>query len=109
MSSREPLARLESLQGLTDAQSFILEAYFALRRTLAADAIGSVEIRAWLRAHYASIELPSEALVRTILGRVGVPRRGDGRPSNESRSADDASPLLPVRRESPRVRDSRRK
>lgn len=98
----------ELFDDLTPLQAKILAAYFALRATLAAESIGSIEIRQWLRREDAAMELPSESQVRTVLARAELRRRGDGRPSAGSRVAS-APPFLPVRREPPLNRESRRK
>jgi hypothetical protein len=95
---------------LTPLQAKILAAYFALRATSNAEAIGSVEIRQWLRSQDPDMELPSESLVRTILARAELRRRGDGRPTTDSRTEPEVSPFLPVRREPPLLnRESRRR
>lgn len=92
---------------LTSDQSEILEAYFALFREREPTSIGSGEILQWFRDHGRTT--PSESLVRTVLAAVGVPRRGGGRPSNESRTAPVAAPPLPVvRPQTPRSRKSPR-
>lgn len=92
---------------LTNDQSEILEAYFALFREREPTSIGSGEILQWFRDRGRTA--PSESLVRTVLAAVGVPRRGGGRPSNESRAASTAAPLLTtVRPQTPRGRKSPR-
>ena len=109
MAMRNRSATWSAVDGLAPQHARILEAYYALRNGLPADAVGSVEIIGWLREQYSHEERPSHSLVRTVLARAGVPRRGDGRPRSDSRPRDDASPFLPVRREAPRLRDSRRR
>ncbi|MDO9022849.1 MAG: hypothetical protein Q8S73_28770 [Deltaproteobacteria bacterium] len=92
---------------LTRDQSEILEAYFALFREREPTSIGSGEILQWFRDRRRTA--PSESLVRTVLAAVDVPRRGGGRPSNESRAAAPASPpLTTVRPQTPRGRKSPR-
>lgn len=92
---------------LTSDQSEILEAYFALFREREPTSIGSGEILQWFRDRQRTA--PSESLIRTVLAAVDVPRRGGGRPSNESRAATTASPpLTTVRPQTPRGRKSPR-
>lgn len=88
---------------LTDDQAEILESYFALFRERDPATIGSGEVVRWFRER--GRNPPSESLVRTVLAAVDLPRRGGGRPSNDSRTAATASPLLPlVRQQIPRSR-----
>ena len=68
---------------LTDDHAEILEAYFALFRARDPATIGSGEIVRWFRDRQRSP--PSESLIRTVLAAVDLPRRGGGRPSNDSR------------------------
>lgn len=89
---------------LTEDRAEILEAYFALFRQREPTTIGSGEIVRWFRAQGRTA--PSESLIRTVLADVEVPRRGGGRPSNESRAALVASPPLPVVR--PQIPRSRK-
>jgi len=90
---------------LTNDRAEILEAYFALFRERDPTTIGSGEIVQWFRDRERTA--PSESLIRTVLAAVDVPRRGGGRPSNESRAALAAAPPLPaVRPQSPRSRRS---
>lgn len=92
---------------LTGDQSEILEAYFALFREREPTSIGSGEILQWFRDRQRTA--PSESLVRTVLAAVNLPRRGGGRPSNESRAATTVSPpLTTVRPQTPRARKSPR-
>lgn len=93
---------------LTSDRAAILEAYFALFRERDPTTIGSGEIVRWFRER--GHNAPSESLIRTVLAAVGVPRRGEGRPSNESRAAATHSPpLSPVRAQQPRSRKSPRR
>ncbi|MDX2088190.1 MAG: hypothetical protein SFX73_10075 [Kofleriaceae bacterium] len=93
---------------LTSDRAAILEAYFALFREQEPTTIGSGEIVRWFQAQGRTA--PSESLIRTVLAAVGVPRRGEGRPSNESRAAAAGSPPLPaVRPQPPRPRKSPRR
>lgn len=88
---------------LTRDRAEILSAYFALFCELDAASIGSGEIVRWFREH--GRNPPSESLIRTVLAAVDVPRRGGGRPSNDSRAvARAAPPLTPVRKLIPRSR-----
>lgn len=88
---------------LTNDHAAILEAYFALFREQEPTTIGSGEIVRWFREH--GRNPPSESLIRTVLAAVDVPRRGGGRPSNESRTvATAAPPLTLVRKQIPRSR-----
>lgn len=82
---------------LTRDRAEILSAYFALFCEQDPATIGSGEIVRWFRAQgrYA----PSESLIRTVLAAVDLPRRSGGRPSNESRAAPQAAPLLTRGRE----------
>ena len=91
---------------LTGDQSEILEAYFALFREREPTSIGSGEILQWFRD--CGRTAPSESVVRTVLAAVDLPRRGGGRPSNESRAASAAPPLPVVRPQIPRSRKSPR-
>jgi len=91
---------------LTSDQSEILEAYFALFREREPTSIGSGEILQWFRDRQRTA--PSESLVRTVLAAVDLPRRGGGRPSNESRAATASPPLTAVRPQTPRGRKSPR-
>ena len=91
---------------LTRDQSEILEAYFALFREREPTSIGSGEILQWFRDRQRTA--PSESLIRTVLAAVDVPRRGGGRPSNESRAAAVSPPLTTVRPQTPRGRKSPR-
>ncbi len=92
---------------LTNDQSEILEAYFARFRERESTSIGSGEILQWFRDRGRTA--PSESLIRTVLAAVDVPRRGGGRPSNESRATSTASPpLTTVRPQTPRGRKSPR-
>ena len=92
---------------LTSDRAEILEAYFALYQEREATSIGSGEITQWFRARQRTA--PSESLIRTVLAAVDLPRRGGGRPSNESRATASASPpLTPVRPQTPRARKSPR-
>lgn len=93
---------------LTNDRAGILEAYFALFRERDPTTIGSGEIVRWFREQGRTA--PSESLIRTVLAAVGVPRRGDGRPSTESRAAASDSPPLPADRpQPPRPRKSPRR
>lgn len=93
---------------LTGDRAEILEAYFALYRERDPTTIGSGEITRWFREQ--GRYPPSESLIRTVLAAVGVPRRGDGRPSTESRVIPTGSPPLPVvRKQSPSPRKSPRR
>lgn len=95
-------------RSLTSDRASILEAYFALFRERDPTTIGSGEIVQWFRAQ--GRNAPSESLIRTVLAAVGVPRRGEGRPSNESRvAASDSPPLPAVRPQPPRGRKSPRR
>jgi hypothetical protein len=88
---------------VTDDHAEILEAYFALFQQKDPGTIGSGEIVHWFREHGRTT--PSESLIRTVLATFDVPRRGGGRPSNESRTDATASPPLPmVRKQIPRSR-----
>ncbi len=88
---------------LTRDRAEILSAYFALFCELEPTAIGSGEIVRWFRDRQRNP--PSESLIRTVLAAVDVPRRGGGRPSNDSRVTDTASPpLTVVRKQIPRSR-----
>lgn len=90
---------------LTDNHAAILEAYFALYPVRDPDTIGSGEILQWFRERERTP--PSEALIRTVLAAIQAPRRGGGRPSNDSRAATPAAPPLPVvRAQAPRPRRS---
>jgi len=92
---------------LTSDRAAILEAYFALFREQEPTTIGSGEIVRWFQAQGRTA--PSESLIRTVLAAVGVPRRGEGRPSNESRAAAGSPPLPAVRPQPPRPRKSPRR
>ncbi|MFO0606846.1 MAG: hypothetical protein U0324_26980 [Polyangiales bacterium] len=88
---------------LTDDHAEILEAYFALFRERDPATIGSGEIVRWFRERQRNP--PSESLIRTVLAAVDLPRRGGGRPSNDSRAAPTAAPpLTAVRKQIPRYR-----
>jgi hypothetical protein len=88
---------------LTSDHAEILEAYFALFRERDPTTIGSGEIVRWFRDQQRTP--PSESLIRTVLAAVDVPRRGGGRPSNDSRTAPAAAPpLTAVRKQIPRSR-----
>jgi hypothetical protein len=88
---------------LTRDRAEILSAYFALFCELDPASIGSGEIVRWFREQ--GRNPPSESLIRTVLAAVDVPRRGGGRPSNDSRATDTASPPLTlVRKQIPRSR-----
>jgi|JI10StandDraft_1071094.scaffolds.fasta_scaffold557260_1 hypothetical protein len=88
---------------LTDDHAEILEAYFALFRERDPGTIGSGEIVRWFRDRQRNP--PSESLIRTVLAAVDLPRRGGGRPSNDSRAAPTAAPpLTAVRKQIPRSR-----
>jgi hypothetical protein len=101
MSATEPLPF--DWSSLTSDRASILEAYFALFREHDPTTIGSGEIIRWFRLQDRTA--PSESLIRTVLAAVGVPRRGEGRPSTESRVTVSASPPLPaVRKQIPRSR-----
>nr|MBK7069854.1 hypothetical protein [Deltaproteobacteria bacterium] len=91
---------------LTNDQSEILEAYFALFRGAEPTSIGSGEILSG--SAIADARRSPESLVRTVLAAVDVPRRGGGRPSNESRAATVSPPLTTVRPQTPRGRKSPR-
>nr|MBK7070515.1 hypothetical protein [Deltaproteobacteria bacterium] len=91
---------------MTNDQSEILEAYFALFREREPTSIGSGEILQWFRDRGRTAL--SESLVRTVLAAVDVPRRGGGRPSNESRAATVSPALTTVRPQTPRGRKSPR-
>jgi len=88
---------------LTRDRAEILSAYFALFCELDPVSIGSGEIVQWFRTQGRTP--PSESLIRTVLAAVDVPRRGGGRPSNDSRAVDTAAPpLTTVRKQIPRSR-----
>ena len=88
---------------LTNDHAEILEAYFVLFREREPTTIGSGEVVRWFRERGRTP--PSESLIRTVLAAVDVPRRGGGRPSNDSRAAATASPpLTAVRKQIPRSR-----
>lgn len=78
--------------GLTRDRAEILAAYFALFCEQDPVTIGSGEIVRWFRAQ--GRNPPSESLIRTVLAAVDLPRRGGGRPSNESRAVASTAPLL---------------
>lgn len=93
---------------LTRDRAEILSAYFALFCELDPASIGSGEIVRWFRER--GRNPPSESLIRTVLAAVDVPRRGGGRPSNDSRAAATAAPLLTaVRKQIPRSRKAPRR
>lgn len=94
-------------RSLTSDRASILEAYFALFRERVPATIGSGHCPA---VPCPGRNAPSESLIRTVLAAVGVPRRGEVRPSNESRvAASDSPPLPAVRPQPPRGRKSPRR
>ena len=99
----EPESPVFDWSSLTRDRAEILSAYFALFCEQDPESIGSGEVVRWFRAQGRTP--PSESLIRTVLAAVGVPRRGGGRPSNDSRVTDTASPpLTVVRKQIPRSR-----
>lgn len=99
----EPESPAFDWSSLTSDRAEILESYFALFRERDPSTIGSGEIVRWFRERGRTP--PSESLIRTVLAAVDVPRRGGGRPSNDSRAAATAAPPLTlVRKQIPRSR-----
>ncbi len=93
---------------LTEDRAAILESYFSLFQTQDPSTIGSGEIVHWFREHKRTA--PSESLIRTVLGALQLPRRGNGRPAEATRSADEPAPFLsPLRSAPPRERKSPQK
>ena len=110
MADDVPLRWAEAPDGLTPARVLVLHAYYALRLTHPADAIGTPEITAWLRGLTPRPEIPCGTLVRDTLRAGGVPHRTDGRPRGRGHAPFvEAAPLLPVRRTPPHPHGSRPK
>lgn len=87
---------LDDRDGLNPARALILQAYYALRRTVAPERIGCGEILAWIKVHEPKEPAPSEALIRLTLSRHGIAHRAPGRPRNDSRVT--VSPFLRAHR-----------
>ena len=103
--------------GLTDetldaTRASILAAYFTLRVEHDAADIGTREIVDLLGRQWPERPIPSDSVIQRTIAALALPHRGRGHPSLTSRvasvrdqdGATDASPLLPVRHQSPRLR-----
>jgi len=103
--------------GLTDesldaTRASILAAYFTLRVEHDASDIGTREIAQLLKRQWPERPVPSDSVIQRTIAAGALPHRGRGQPSRTSRAASDTgtddaadgSPLLPVRRQPPRIR-----
>jgi hypothetical protein len=76
--------------GINSARALILHAYFGLRRSRAAEQIGTSEVISWIRMHEPDEPAPSASLVQLTLDEAGVSHRARGRPATNT----DSSPLF---------------
>jgi hypothetical protein len=89
---------LDELDGLNATRALILQAYYALRRRVAARQIGTREIAEWIERHEPKETLPSYALIQLTLTEAEVPHRVPGRPRNDTTVTPFVPPFLTLRR-----------
>lgn len=89
---------LDELDGLNATRALILQAYYALRRQVAARQIGTREISEWIERHEPNETLPSHALIQLTLTQAEVPHRVPGRPRKETTVTPFPPPFLTLRR-----------
>lgn len=98
-------------ESLDATRASILGAYYALRVERSASDIGTREIARQLKLQWPRREIPCASVIQRALVAAGLPHRGRGKPSLVSRmepgaegpAEASAPPLLPIRREPPRM------
>lgn len=105
----DPLSsgHLDELDGLNATRAWILQGYYALRRTHSPRQIGTRQIAAWIRQHEREESMPSDALIQLTLKQAKVPHRLPGRPRQSSPAPSLVSPFLLLRRPAPLNRPPR--
>lgn len=93
--------QLDELDGLNATRALILQAYYALRRRVAARRIGTREIAEWIDQHEPEETMPSHALIQLTLTQAKVPHRLPGRPRNDTSVASLDPPFFLLRQALP--------
>jgi hypothetical protein len=86
---------LNELDGLNPTRALILQAYYAVRRSIPPTDIGVPQILAWIRDHEPGASRPSESLILLTLRQAGVVHRRRGRPRNDRPTPEPAPPFSP--------------